>query len=126
MKNLLTTMAILEALVGILLLVAPSLIASKLLGAESLDANAQTIARIAGAALTTLGFACWHYRYSVHAKPLVLAMTFYNVAVPIVLAYGRFALDLKAPELVPPIFFHLAIAVWCMVVLAKSKSLANH
>ena len=122
MKNLLTTMAILETLVGVLLLAAPSLVASKLLGAESLDANAQTIARIAGAALTTLGFACWHYRYSVHAKPLVLAMTFYNIAVPVVLAYGRFALDLKAPELIPPIFFHLAIGVWCIVALRAKSS----
>lgn len=119
MKNLLTTMAILEALVGILLLIAPVFIASKLLGAESLDANAQTIARIAGAALTTLGFACWHYRKSEHARPLVMAMTFYNLAVPIVLLYGRYALDLKAPELVPPVFFHAAIGIWCIFTMRK-------
>jgi hypothetical protein len=81
-----------------------------------------TIARIAGAALTTLGFACWHYRNSDHARPLVLAMTFYNVAVPAVLAYGRLAMDMKAPELVPPIFFHLAIGIWCLVALKARSS----
>lgn len=114
-------MAIFEALVGVSLLAAPSFVASKLLGAESLDANAQTIARIAGAALTTLGFACWHYRKSDHARPLVMAMTFYNIAVPVVLAYSRFAMDMKAPELVPPVFFHAAIAVWGVRALRKKS-----
>jgi membrane protease YdiL (CAAX protease family) len=59
MKKLLVTTAIIEITTGIALLAVPALLASILLG-STLDTHAGfAVARVAGAALLSLGLACW-------------------------------------------------------------------
>jgi hypothetical protein len=122
MKKLLISMAIIEALTGISLMAVPSLVASKLLGAESLDAVSLTIARIAGAALISLAIACWLFRQSDHGVHIVKTMLFYNVAVAVVLIHAKLALVVKGNGLVPAMVVHLAIAVWSIIAIQAKPS----
>jgi hypothetical protein len=58
-KTLLVVTATVEATVGIALLGAPALLASILLGAPPDTVPGLIVARLAGAALLSLGAACW-------------------------------------------------------------------
>ena len=82
-KQLLIVTALVETATGLMLLVSPTLVVAFLLGA-SLDAPAAlVVARIAGAALLSLGCACWLARDdgpSRARRGLVAAMLLYNCA----------------------------------------------
>jgi hypothetical protein len=118
MKLLLTTTAVLEAATGLGLLVAPAVLARLLLG-TTLDAPAAlTVARVAGAALITLGVACWLSREN--GRALVVAMLFYNVAATAVLAYAV-GLALSGIGLWPTIGLHAALAIWCATALRSTR-----
>jgi hypothetical protein len=121
MKKLLITTAIFEALTGILLMTVPLLVASMLLGEESLGAVALTITRITGAALISLAMVCFFSLQSDNARNVVKAMLFYNIAVTLVLIYSKLGLDLKGNGLVPVIGAHLILAVWGIVII-QSRS----
>ena len=115
MKKLLTITAVAEAGTGIGLLVVPSVIARVLLGA-TLDAPAAvTVARVAGAALVSLGVACWLARDD--GRALVVAMLFYNVIAVVVLASAAVGLALSGIGLWPAIGLHTALAAWCAAAL---------
>ena len=72
MKKLLTITAIIEAATGLGLLVAPAVLARLLLGGTLDTPAALTVARVAGAALLSLGVACWLARDD--GRALVIAM----------------------------------------------------
>lgn len=123
MKALLVMTAILEAATGVALMVAPSRVASLLLGA-SLDAvAAQILARIAGAALISLGVACWFARPLRHdpasraAQGLIMAMLLYNAVVAALLVYGATRDGLRGVGLWPAAVLHSALAAWCIACL---------
>jgi len=120
MRNLLVVTALFEAITGIALMVSPSMPVSLLVGA-TLDTTAGLIvARIAGAALLSLGLACWQAREDVRsraARGLVAAMCFYNMAALGVLLYASLGLKLSAVGLWPAVALHAALAVWCVVRL---------
>ena len=82
-KRLLIVTASAEAGIGVLLLFAPPIAARLLLG-SGLDGHAAgTVGRIAGAALLSLGVACWlarDDRSSPALLGLVTAMLLYNTA----------------------------------------------
>src|SRR6185295_7234611 len=88
-KKLLIVTASIETATGLMLLVSPPLVVAFLLGA-SLDAPAAfVVARITGAALLSLGCACWLARNDGpnRAVPgLVAAMLLYNSVAVAVLA----------------------------------------
>jgi hypothetical protein len=88
-KKLLIVTALVETATGLMLLVAPQLVIAFLLGA-SLDAPAAlVVARIAGAALLSLGGACWLARDEAASRArrgLVAAMLLYNGVAVAVLA----------------------------------------
>ena len=88
-RTLLIVTALVETAAGVTLLVSPPLVAALLLGA-SLDAPAASVvARVAGAALLSLGGACWLARDdgpSRARRGLVAAMLLYNSAAGAVLA----------------------------------------
>lgn len=111
MKNLLTLTAALEVGTGLGLLVAPSVFAQLLLGA-TLDAPAAlTVARVAGAALLSLGAACWLARHD--GRALVAAMLLYNIAVVVLLTHAALGLGLSGIGLWPAVALHTGLAVWC-------------
>lgn len=110
-----------EGLTGLALMVAPSLIASILLGVSLDGSGAIIIARLAGAALVSLAVACFFSRSSIDASGVVKAMLFYNGAATALLLYGVLYYKFQLMGLVPFILLHAGLTVWCIVALAQKK-----
>jgi len=119
-RTLLTVTALAETGVGVLLLVSPSLVAGLLLGV-SLDAPAALIVgRIAGAALLSLGGACWLARDDVPTRTrrgLVAAMLLYNCAAVALLVHAGAGVKLVGLLLWPTVALHAVLALWCIACL---------
>jgi hypothetical protein len=118
MRRLLLVTAALEITAGVALLGVPSMAAALLLGAPLDTSAALTVARVGGSGLFTLGIACWLARADAHSRAttdLVDALTFYNVAVVIVLAYAGVGFGLRGVLLWPAVVLHVAMAAWCIV-----------
>ena len=123
-KKLLIVTASAEAGIGVLLLFAPPIAARLLLG-SGLDGHAAGIVgRIAGAALLSLGVACWlarDDRSSPALRGLVTAMLLYNTAAFAVLLYAGAGLKLVGVLLWPATVLHAALAVWCLACLRSGQ-----
>jgi hypothetical protein len=121
-RELLVVSALLETVAGLALLLSPPLVASVLLGA-SLDAPAAlVVGRMAGAALLSLGGACWLARNdgpSRALRGLVAAMLLYNCAAVTILANAGAGLRLVGVLMWPAVVLHSALAVWCIAWLAE-------
>ena len=119
-RKLLVVTTLVEMPIGLMLLVSPPLVAGLLLGA-SLDAPAALIVgRIAGAALLSLGVACWLARDdgpSRAVRGLVAAMLLYNCAAVAVLANAGAGVGLVGVLMWPAVALHVALAVWCIACL---------
>jgi hypothetical protein len=107
-----------------MLLVTPQLVVTFLLGA-SLDAPAAlVVARIAGAALLSLGCACWLARDDGpnRAVPgLVAAMLLYNGVAAAVLATAGAGARPVGVLTWPAVALHTALAVWCIACLRSGR-----
>jgi hypothetical protein len=116
-RKLLFVTALVEIPIGLMLLLSPPLVAGLLFGA-SLDAPAALIVgRIAGAALLSLGGACWLARDdgpSRALRGLVAAMLLYNCTAIAVLAHAGAVVGVVGVLLWPAIALHAALAVWCI------------
>jgi hypothetical protein len=97
-RTVLALAAVGEAVTGLALLMAPSLVGQLLLGSE-LTGMAVIVARVAGIALIALGLACWP------GTPL-LGMLLYSAAVTLYLAYVGFAGGLAGALLWPVVVLH--------------------
>ena len=119
-RTLLIVTAVVETPIGLMLLVAPALVVAFLLGV-SLDAPAALIVgRIAGAALLSLGGACWLARDdgpSRTRRGLVAAMLLYNCAAGGVLANAALGARLVGALMWPAVALHAVLAVWCIACL---------
>ena len=119
-RKLLIVTTLVETPIGVMLLLSPSLVARFLLGV-SLDAPAALIVgRIAGAALLSLGGACWLARDegpSRARRGLVAAMLLYNCAAGAVLANAAAGLRLGGVLMWPVVALHAILAVWCIACL---------
>jgi hypothetical protein len=119
-KNLLIVTALAETPIGLMLLLSPPLVA-RLLLAASLDAPAAlVVARIAGAALLSLGCACWLARNdgpNRAVRGLVAAMLLYNSVAVAVLANAAAGARLVGVLTWPAVALHAALAVWCIACL---------
>jgi hypothetical protein len=98
MKSALAFAAISEALTGLALLIAPSLVGQLLLG-EQLAGVAIPVARVSGIALIAFGIACW-------PGPPLFGMLTYSALVTLYLAYLGFAGGLTGVLLWPVVVLH--------------------
>ena len=121
-KTLLMATALIETPIGVMLLVSPALVVSLLLGA-SLDAPAAlAVARMAGAALLSLGGACWVARNdgpNRAVRGLVAAMLLYNSVAFAVLANAGAGARLVGVLMWPAVALHAVLAVWCVASLRR-------
>jgi hypothetical protein len=119
-KSLLIITAVLEAATGIALLAMPSLLASLLLGASLDTPGSMAVAHVTGAALLSLGLACWLVRNDGGIRPgrgVIAAMLAYNVVVVGVLVHASLVLGLAGIGLWPAAGLHSTLAVWCVASL---------
>ena len=122
--SLLIVTAFIEAATGLMLLVSPPLVVAFLLGA-SLDAPAAlVVARMAGAALISLGGACWLARNDGPNRAgagLVAAMLLYNSVAVAVLAHAGAVARLVGVLTWPVMALHAALAIWCIACLRSGR-----
>ncbi len=124
MKILLAVMAAIEVGAGLALICCPSAAVVLLLGSGLDTPSAVTLGRVAGAALLTLGVACWLARRdeaSRAARGLVSAMLLYNAAAVAVLAFAGTRLGLRGVALWPAVILHGVMAVWCIACLCGNR-----
>lgn len=123
-RTLLIVTALAESATGVLLLVSPAFVVEVLLGASLEAPAALVVARIAGAALISLGGACWLARDdgpSRARRGLVTAMLLYNCAAGAVLTTAAVNLRMAGVLMWPAIALHAALAVWCIVVIMRQR-----
>jgi hypothetical protein len=101
MKWVLIFAAIAEAITGLALLIAPSLVGQLLLG-EQFAGVAIPVARVAGIALIALGIACW-------PGPSLVGMLTYSSLVTLYLAYLGFAGGWTGVLLWPVVALHVIL-----------------
>jgi hypothetical protein len=125
MKPLLILTAVLEAGIGIGLLVVPSTVAQVLLGSPLEAPTALTVARVAGAALLALGVACWLAACDAQsraARGVVSAMVIYNLGAAIVLGSAGIQSHLTGIGLWPAVVLHAGMTIWCVSILLLKQS----
>ena len=127
-RKLLIVSALVETPIGLMLLVSPALVVPFLLG-TSLDAPAAlVVARMAGAALLSLGGACWLARDdgpSLAVRGLFGAMLLYNSVAVAVLASAGAGVKLVGVLMWPAVALHAALAVWCIACLRSGSANAS-
>jgi hypothetical protein len=124
MNRLLTLTATIEAGTGLALLVVPSVVVRLLLGSPLETSAAVTLGHVAGAALLTLGVACWLARgdtQSRAARGLVAALVLYNLGVAVILGAAGIRSQPVGVALWPAVVLHAATTVWCVVSILSGK-----
>jgi hypothetical protein len=121
--TLLVITAVFEAGTGLALMTIPSVVSTILLGATLDPPVALVVARVAGAALVSLGVACWLARAEERgrgARGLIAAMLLYNTVVAAVLVLA----GLHGIGFWPAVLIHVVLAVWCLACLRTKQSSA--
>ena len=120
-RQFLVVSAVMEIGAGLALLIAPAPAISLVLGFSATEAAA--IGRLAGAALLSLGTACWWARPddgSAASRALVRAMLVYNAAVVGLVLSGSFGL--LAPLLWTLALLHGAMALWSVRIVTGQRT----
>ena len=107
--------ALAEAMTGLALLLAPSLVGRLLFG-EELTGAGILAGRVAGIALIALSVACW-------PGPPVAGMLIYSAAVTIYLAYVGLAVGSAGNLLWPAVALHLVVTGALARVAIKNSAL---
>jgi hypothetical protein len=110
--------ALAEAGTGLLLLIVPSIPVALLLGVKEVSAEVAICARIAGAALLSIGVACWFGRFD-KGSGLLTSVLIYDVAAAAILAYSGLFVSLVGIALWPAVLLHAVLAVWCIGCMSK-------
>jgi hypothetical protein len=120
-KLLLVVTAVLELTLGIALWIAPSRVAEILLGAGLGSPESIVVARVAGAAIVSIGLTCWLSRDGGGPRTgLVMGLLTYNVSIPVLLANAALVEGMHGVALWPAIILHSVLAIWCIASL-RSK-----
>lgn len=120
MKTLLTIIAVIEAGTGVALAISPSAVVLLLLGTPLDSPAGLVIGRVLGAALFSLGAACWLARDDAQGRTaagLIAAMLLYNIAAVSLLGYARIGLGMSGTGLGPAVILHSALLIWCVACL---------
>jgi hypothetical protein len=123
-QKLLIVTALTETATGLMLLMSPTLVVAFLLGASLEAPGALVVARMAGAALLSLGCACWLARNdgpNRAAGGMVAAMLLYNGVAVAVLANAGTGARLVGVLTWPAVALHAALAVWCVACLRSER-----
>ena len=120
-KIFFTYTAIIEALTGLGLIIAPATVARLLLGAELSGALAVVLAMVAGAAICSIALFSWLSRSNAFVVVVLPVLLFYNFAVSIILLYASLGFGYKGIPLWGVIIFHLAQSAFCVILLKKQK-----
>jgi hypothetical protein len=113
--------AVLEIGAGLALLAVPDLAIRLVFGSSATEAGV-ALGRIAGAALLSLGAACWlarHDRLSVASSALMTGMLIYNGAVAALVITG--ILGPRGLLLSGVALLHVTMALWCVVLLGRRR-----
>lgn len=116
MRRLLIVTTGIEVAMGIVLTAFPAWIVSVLLGEPLSTSAGLLVARLAGAALLSLGTACWlagRDTESRAASGTVAAMLVYNVAVVVLFLLSPF----RTAGLLSALVLHIVMGVWCIACL---------
>ena len=116
-KNLLIVTALFESATGIGLIFMPAFLVKLLLGVTIDTSGALVLAHVAGAALLTLGIACWLARNDGKVRAIITALLFYNLAVAGVLMHANLSLGVYGIGLWPAAGAHIVMALWCIACL---------
>jgi hypothetical protein len=119
-KTLLVVSAAVEIGAGVALLTTPLVIVELLIGGTLDSPTALAVARLAGAALVTLGLVCWFASrdsQSRAASGVVAALLFYNTMAVGILLYVRLGLGETGVGTWPAIVLHAALAIWCLACI---------
>ena len=124
MKALLGVTAAVETATGLALLGLPLPTVALLLGVPLDMPAALVVARMTGAALLSLGAACWLARDDAQSRAatgLVAAMLLYNAAAVAILVYAGMGLTLSGIGLWPAVVLHATMAAWCISRLWSNR-----
>jgi hypothetical protein len=116
--------AVIEIGTGLTLLGSPSMTTTLLLGSSLQTATGLLVGRLTGAALLSLGIACWFARHdekSSAGRGLLVAMLLYNTAAAALFLYAGLGLGLTGLGLWPALLLHSGLAVWCLMCVQASK-----
>ena len=123
-QYLLIVTALAETATGLMLLVSPTPVVVFLLGASLEAPAALVVARIAGAALLSLGCACWLARKDGPTRAvggIVAAMLLYNGVAAAVLVNAAAGSRLVGVLTWPAAALHAALGVWCIACLRSAR-----
>jgi len=109
-----------EAATGLVLLAAPSLLASLLLGVDAVGV-ATVIGRIGGITLISLAVACWP-RTRAGSNAPYFGMLIYSVAVAFILTQAGLAGGTSGVLLWPAVLYHLIMSVLLALALSHRRS----
>ena len=129
MKYLLIVSAVIELGAGLVLLAFPSAAVKLLFGSPLDTPAAEALGRLAGAALLTLGIACWRGSRDVQshaARGLVHEMLIYNLLAAGILASVGLVATLVGELLGPAVILHSVMAAWCIRVLIAPGKNVQH
>jgi hypothetical protein len=107
--------AIAEVGTGLLLLGAPSMIATLLLGAGLESPESILIAKVAGSALLAIGLSCWLERNRDGSGPsgLIAGLALYNAAVVVLFVYAAVVDKMNGIGIWPASGLHAVMLIWC-------------
>jgi hypothetical protein len=123
-KYFFITTALVEVGTGMALAIWPSMPVSLLLDSTLTTTVEITIGRVAGAALFSLGAACWLARDDEHSRAaigLIVAMLLYNTGAVAILGYAGRTSERLGVALWPGVLLHAALAAWCIACIRTNR-----